>query len=94
MFALKKLNAIEPKYLNVKEKRLLQPVAPGFISYMIYGVFFASMGGYTTYVFKSFGYKGLVSKAMIPVVALGVGYKAVEYGLNWGRELLFAKQRS
>ena len=91
---MKKLNAIEPKYLSVREKRLLQPVAPGFVSYMIYGVFFASIGGYTTYVFRSFGYKGLVSKAMIPVVALVAGYKAVDYGLNYGRELLFSRQRS
>lgn len=85
LFALKKLNAIEPKYLNVREKRLLGPVAPGFISYMIYGVFFVSIGGYTTYVFRSFGYKGLASKAMIPALALIGGYKAVDYALNAGR---------
>lgn len=91
---MKKLNAIEPKYLNVHEKRLLQPVAPGFISYMIYGVFYASIGGYSAYVFRSFGYKGLVSKAMIPALALFAGYKAVDYGLNIGRELLFSRQRS
>ena len=56
--------------------------------------YFASIGGYTTYVFRSFGYKGLVSKAMIPAVALVAGYKAVDYGLNYGRELLFSRQRS
>jgi hypothetical protein len=94
LYALKKLNAIEPMYLSVREKRLLQPVAPGFISYLIYGTFFVGMGGYSTYVFKSLGYKGFVSKAMIPVAGLAVGYKAVEYGLNWGRELLFASDRS
>jgi len=49
---------------------------------MIYGVFFASIGGYTTYVFRSFGYKGLASKAMIPALALFAGYKAVDFGLN------------
>lgn len=43
------------------------------------------MGAYGAYVFRSFGYQGLVSKAMLPVVALGVGYKAVELGLNYGR---------
>lgn len=52
------------------------------------------MSGYTAYVFKSHGYSGLVSKAMLPVAVIGVGYKAVEYGLNFGRELLFAKQRN
>jgi hypothetical protein len=31
------------------------------------------------------GYKGLVSKAILPAVALGAGYKFVEYGLNAGR---------
>ena len=43
------------------------------------------MGGYSFYVFRGMGYQGLVSKAMLPVVALGAGYKAVEYGLNAGR---------
>ena len=85
MFALKKLNAIEPNYLTVKEKRLLQPVAPGFISYLIYGTFYATMGLYTAYLFRSMGYKGLVSKAILPAVILGVGYKVFEYGLNAGR---------
>lgn len=93
LYALKKLNAIEPSYLTVREKRLLNPVAPGFISYLIYGSFMAGMGVYTAYVFRSFGYKGLISKAMIPAVGIAVGYKVVEFGLNYGRELLFAKQR-
>ena len=53
----------------------------------------AGMGGYTAYVFRSFGYQGLVSKAMIPVVGIAVGFKAVEYGLNYGREMLFSRQR-
>jgi hypothetical protein len=44
-----------------------------------------AMGGYTAYVFRSFGYQGFVSKAMIPVVGIAVGFKAVEYGLNLGR---------
>ena len=82
---MKKLNAIEPTYLSVREKRLLHPVAPGFLSYVIYGTFFVGMGGYTAYVFRSLGYQGLVSKAILPVVGLAAGYKAVEYGLNWGR---------
>jgi hypothetical protein len=94
LYALKKLNAIEPMYLSVREKRLLQPVAPGFISYVIYGTFFGSMSVYTAYVFRSLGYKGLVSKAIIPVAGFAVGYKVVEYGLNWGREFLYAGERS
>jgi len=51
------------------------------------------MAGYTAYVFRSTGYQGIVSKAMLPVAVLGLGYKAVEYGLNVGRELLFTNQR-
>ncbi len=31
---------------------------------------------------------------MIPVAGMAVGYKAVEYGLNWGRELLYAGERT
>ncbi len=81
-------------YLSVHEKRVLQPVAPGFDSYLIYGTFLLGMAGYSTYVFRSLGYKGLASKAMLPLVGLAVGYKGVEYGLNWSRELLFAGDRS
>ena len=40
------------------------------------------MGAYSLYVFRSVGYQGLISKAMLPVVAMGVGYKVLEYGLN------------
>lgn len=43
------------------------------------------MSLYTLYVFKTMGYQGLYSKAIIPAVALGVGYKVIEYGLNAGR---------
>lgn len=43
------------------------------------------MGGYSTMVFRSQGYQGLISKAMLPVLALGVGMKATEYGINFGR---------
>lgn len=68
--------------MSVKEKRLLEPVAPGFISYLIYGGFLAAIGGYTSIVFRSQGYQGLISKAMLPVIALGVGMKGTEYGLN------------
>ena len=44
-----------------------------------------SMGLYSVYVFRSLGYQGLVSKAMLPAVVIGVGVKVVEYGLNTGR---------
>jgi hypothetical protein len=43
------------------------------------------MAAYSAYVFRSLGYSGLVSKAILPVVVLGVGFKAVEYGLTTGR---------
>ncbi len=43
------------------------------------------MSLYTAYVFRTMGYSGLVSKAMLPVAAIGVGYKVFEYGLNAGR---------
>ena len=61
--------------MTVKEKRLLEPVAPGFISYLVYGGFLTVMGGYSAIVFRSHGYQGLISKAMLPVIALGVGMK-------------------
>jgi hypothetical protein len=51
------------------------------------------MGGYSAYVFRFHGYQGLISRAMLPVVVLGVGFKAVEYGINFGRELLFSRHR-
>lgn len=71
--------------MTVREKRLLSPVAPGFLSYLVYGVFIGGVSGYTAYVFRSLGYKGLISKAMIPAVGIAVGYKVVEYGMNFGR---------
>ena len=94
LYALKKLNAIEPNLLTVREKRLLEPVVPGFLSYLIYGGFLAVMGGYTAVVFRSHGYQGLISKAMLPVIALGVSMKGTEYGLNYGREMLYSRQRN
>ena len=90
---MKKLNAIEPSYLSVREKRLLNPVAPGFISYLIYGTFAGSMSVYSAYLFRTMGYQGFATKAVAPVIVIGVAYKAVEYGLNAGRELLFSRQR-
>ena len=47
------------------------------------------MGGYSAIVFRSHGYQGLISKAMLPVFALGVGMKGTSYGLNYGREMLY-----
>jgi hypothetical protein len=35
------------------------------------------MGVYSAFVFKNMGYKGLISKAMLPVAVFGVGYKAI-----------------
>ena len=43
------------------------------------------MGIYTAFIFRNMGYKGLVSRTMLPVVVFGVGYKVFEYGLNAGR---------
>ena len=85
LFALKKLNAIDPDFLTVKEKRLLQAVAPGIISYILNFGFLASQGLYTIYIWRGFGLRGLFGFKILPLAGLlGAQYVTMR-GVNYVR---------
>lgn len=70
LFALKKLNAMDPNFLTHKEKRLLQAVSPGIISYTLNFGFLASQFGYVIYIWRGFGVRQLLGFKILPVFGL------------------------
>ena len=93
LFALKKLTAMNPKLLKISERRLLQPVAPGFLSYFAYGSMLSILGSYTVYSWRGFGYKMFISKPVVPLIGLYVAFKGSMYGINFVREQLYGPER-
>ena len=89
LFALKKLTAMNPRLLTMSERRLLQPVAPGFLTYFSYATMLSIMSGYGVYIWRGYGYKAFVSKPVLPLIGLAVAYKGTMYGINFVREQLF-----
>jgi len=95
LFALKKLNAINPEFLQESEKRLLQPVAPGAITHLGYGGLLAGSAWYAFYAWRTVGLVNMLQpKTMIPLaVLLGslVGFQVVS---NYAREVQWTLPRS
>ena len=95
LFALKKLNACDPELLSQREKRLLQAVAPGVISHLIYGSLLAATGWYTFYAWKNLGFGFVANKKTVAVLG---GLIGTTYGsqvvLNYLRELTWSFSRS
>jgi len=73
LYALKKLNAINPRFLTVREARLLEPVTPGPLTY--YSVFgwYLATGLYGTYLWRTKGLRGFASLSVLPLLALMAG---------------------
>ena len=89
LFALKKLNAIDPTMLSESDKRLLQPVAPGAITYLLHGALLSTAGLYTYSAWRNIGFSFLIKrKTLIPFVAL-VGLAVnFQFVANYARELI------
>lgn len=95
LFSLKKLNAMNPDILKEKEKRLLNPSAPGVITYVAHSFLLFTTPIYAFTMWKNFGFKSFVSpKVFIPLGLLmgtSIGFQHVA---NYARELTFAYPRS
>ena len=90
LYALKKLDAMNPRLFSVYEQRLLNPVAPGVITYLAYAGIIASMVGYSLYIWRGAGLKAFVGKSVLPVIGMGVAFKGITYGMNMVREQLYS----
>ena len=94
MFALKKLNAINPEILREQEKRLLLPSAPGVITSLIHGGLMCSAAVYTGYIWRSFGLKGFANpQAVIPLGAIIGSSIVFQWSANRLRELSLSGAR-
>ena len=79
LFALKKLNAINPDILTEQDKRLLNPVAPGVISFLINGSLAVGTTVLAATTWARFGMGGFLK----PQVAVGlVGFLGASYVCN------------
>ena len=93
LYALKKINAINPNFLRVREARLLQQVNPGTITYMTNIFFLLSTGAYSMYVWRGLGFKGFMGKAALPLIGIVGAWKGSMIGFNWLREEYYASDR-
>jgi len=95
LFALKKLNAMNPDALTEKHKRLLGSPAPGPISSLFHGGLMIAMGGYSYYVWAKLGVAGFASlRALLPLGALLGSWVGFNWVANELRELHFGPGRS
>ena len=53
----------------------------------------STFAGYGVYVFRGFGYKGFISKPVLPLVAFYGIFKGAQVGMNYFREQLFEPER-
>lgn len=93
LFALKKINAIDPTFLRASEVRLFDQVNPGPITYLINGTFLLTAGAYIHYVLRGLGPKAFLSKPALPLLALVCVWKPTMLLLNYSRESLYGPQR-
>lgn len=70
---------------------MLEPVAPGFLSYVAKGVMVAGISSYVLYIWHGFGYQAFLKKPVtaIPLAGMIAFYKGAEFGINYLREQLF-----
>jgi hypothetical protein len=94
LFALKKLNAMNPGYLREKDKRLLNPSAPGVISHLIHGLFLVSIPVYAYSVWSNHGAKAFLRPAVaLPLGALFTTSYLFQRVANYMRELTLGPAR-
>jgi hypothetical protein len=76
LFALHKLNVMNPDILKEKEKRLLKPSAPGVITSVIHAFINLAMPLYVYSVWRNHGWAGFRQvRAVLPLAALvGINY--------------------
>lgn len=86
LFALKKLDAMNPDFLKVKEKRLLSSVAPGVLTHLGYsGLIFANVA-YISYVWQAHGLKKFLQpKVFLPLAAMTITLNVYNRGINYTR---------
>lgn len=85
---------MNPKILTAREKRLLEPVAPGFLTYSFYAFTASLTAGYGAYVWRGYGYMGFLGKPVIPFIGLYLFCKGSQYGVNYIREQLYTPERN
>lgn len=93
LYALKKLEAINPTFLTVRESRLLQPVTPGPITYFINAGFYISAGLYGAYLWRTRGIRGFGTLAVLPFAGLIAGRYITNEGLSYLRDFFYFNQR-
>lgn len=96
LFALKKLNAMNPDILTEREKKLLRPVSPGTISCLGQGFFLVSATFYSAYIWRILGLGGIARAplSVIPVGGLIGAGMAFNFVANYMREWTWALPRS
>ena len=85
---------MNPEYLREKDKRLLNPSAPGVITHLVHGLFLVSIPVYSYSVWNNFGFKAFLRPAVaVPLVGLvGTNY-LFQRVANYLRELTLGPAR-
>jgi len=95
LFALKKLNAMNPDYLSEKDKRLLKPSAPGVITSVLHACLGFTVPVYAFSVWKNHGWVAFARpKILLPLIILmgaNIGFQYTACGI---RELWLSIPRS
>lgn len=82
LLALKKLHAMDPTFMKVRDARLLDAVAPGAATYYINAAISIGSGMWGVYVWRTAGWRGFVGRGGIILAGLYVAHKATMVGVN------------
>lgn len=93
LYALKKLNAINPHLLSVRESRLLEPVTPGPITYFITGAWYLATGVVGVHLWRTKGLKGFASLSVLPLLGLIAAKHVTLHTVNYVREQTYSLDR-
>lgn len=88
LYALKKINAMNPDYLTETEKKLLKPSAPGVISGLGQGLLTLTVPAYVLTVWNNQGWVAFKQpKVLLPLAVLFGAQYGFQYFANIFREL-------
>lgn len=93
LYALKKLNAINPRFLSVRESRLLEPVTPGPITYFITGAWYIVTGVVGVHLWRTKGLRGFASLSVLPLLGLIAAKHVTLHTVNYIREQSYSLDR-
>lgn len=94
LFALKKLNAMNPDILQESEKKLLNASAPGVISSLGHGAILFGATVYAGFVWKNLGLAGFARPvALIPLGGFAGAFVVFNWTANYLRELTLSGPR-